>query len=119
MSQPLPFPAVSAPESLDLQKKHSSPTPLDRNCERPFQEVIGRGNGNRPTRSLSPGPGVVGDTARRSWVCEPVVQLKRLPGRFVQYRRHGGQDRDAEYGRPPNSPTPFTSHLTHSEVSPP
>jgi len=31
--------------------------------------------------------------------CAPEVR----PGRFVQYRRHGSQDRDAEYGRSPSS----------------
>ena len=32
-----------------------------------------------------------------------VLHVKWLPGDFVQYGRHGGQDRDAEYGRSASS----------------
>jgi len=93
MSRPLLFPTLSAPQ-VWVPRKIILPDDLfSRNRERPFQEMIGRGDGNRPDSFFeSAEPDVVGHTARRSGALEPVVHVKRLPGHFVQYRRHGGRE---------------------------
>ncbi len=85
MSQPLLFPALSAPQ-VWVPRKTFFPAPFSAGIvKKPFQEAIGRGDGNRPTSFFeSPEPDVVGHTARHSGAFEPVVQMKRFPGRFVQ-----------------------------------
>src|SRR5260370_31625489 len=113
MSQPLLFSSVLTATRLVL-RKHSSPCILfSRNCERPFQQVIRHGGGSRADSlfvsrempnvvvRLRPIPTVT----RGFYAAGRPLDFDRSARKMITWRlctisrRHGGQDRDAEYGR--------------------